>query len=468
MILTNPASLVMGPLLILAFAFPACRPLAKVSESRSPAPQSQALDADKKSLWTRPGQDWPSFLGLHRDGKSAETDLLDEWPDGKLPVVWTADVGEGYGSGSVANGRYYHFDRMDDQARLRCLNAESGQPLWQFTYPTSYGDMYGFDGGPRASPVVDDERVYILGVEGQLHCLDARSGQVKWKVDTTKAFGVIQNFFGVGSTPLVHNNLLITMIGGSPASAQDLPPNQLDRVEPNGSAIVAFDKFDGSVQYKTGDDLASYSSPVVAEINGQTVGLAFCRANLIAFDPDHGDLRWTFGWRAIKYESVNASTPVIWDNKILITESYGPGGALLEVNNGSVKPIWSDKNKRDQVAACHWCTPIVKGGFAYLSSGEKLNRAELRCVELSTGKIQWTQGGLSRVSLTLAGDLIVGLAENGRLFSLRPTAEKFEIISEYRPGDLRLVGPCWAAPILSHGLLYVRDKSKVVCFDLKK
>jgi outer membrane protein assembly factor BamB len=138
--------------------------------------------------------DWPGFLGLNRDGKSSETGLNWDWADGKLPVVWTRPLTGGYGIGSVADGRYFQFDGDGDQARLLCLNARTGEEIWKFEYPTAYEDMYGFDNGPRCSPVIDEDRVYIFGVEGMLHCLNTKTGEKIWAVDTARQFNVAQNF----------------------------------------------------------------------------------------------------------------------------------------------------------------------------------------------------------------------------------------------------------------------------------
>src|SRR5262249_43856407 len=152
------------------------------------------------------------------------------------------------------------FDRVEDKARLICVKSETGEPLWSFDYPTDYEDMYGYSKGPRCCPIVDDDRVYIFGAEGMLHCIGAENGKLLWKVDTKKDFGVCQNFFGVGSAPIVENDLLIAMVGGSPPGSGD---RIMPRLKGNQSAIVAFDKLTGKVRYHVSDELASFSSPVL-------------------------------------------------------------------------------------------------------------------------------------------------------------------------------------------------------------
>ncbi len=130
------------------------------------------------------GSDWPSFLGPTGDNKSPETGLRIDWPKEGPRVVWQQRLGTGYGMPVISRGRLYQFTRVRDQARLMCLRSETGELLWQFEYPTDYEDLYGYDNGPRSSPIVDGDRVYILGVEGMLHCLGAEDGRVIWKVDT--------------------------------------------------------------------------------------------------------------------------------------------------------------------------------------------------------------------------------------------------------------------------------------------
>ena len=160
----------------------------------------------------------------------------------------------------MAKGRYYQFDRVDNKAFVVCLNAETGKELWKFQYTSGYQDLYGYDPGPRCSPLVDGNRIFIYGTEGMVYCLNATTGKEEWSVDTIKKFGVIQNFFGVGSNPVIAGDLLICMVGGSPDKDKQIPPGQLDLVSPNGTGVVAFDKSTGKVKYQVIDDLASYSS----------------------------------------------------------------------------------------------------------------------------------------------------------------------------------------------------------------
>ena len=199
--------------------------------------------------WAQHGCRLSPLLGPSGDGKSPETGIVTQWVECGPPVVWHRKLGTGYGMGAVWGGRFYHFDRHEDQARLTCLDSRNGTIRWMFEYRTDYEDLLGYNHGPRSSPVVDDGRVYLFGPEGMLHCVRADDGKLIWKVDTARKFGVVQNFFGVGSTPVVEGDLLLVMVGGSTAESQTAGRYDQDRVIGNGTGVVAFDKRTGEVKY---------------------------------------------------------------------------------------------------------------------------------------------------------------------------------------------------------------------------
>ena len=417
------------------------------------------------------GADWPRFLGPGGNGKSPETGILAEWKPEGPPVVWHVKLGTGYGIGSIANGRFYQFDRHGDRARLTCLDAKSGEVSWTFEYPTAYEDLLGYNNGPRCSPAIDDGRVYLFGAEGMLHCLSAEDGKLLWKVDTSKKYAVVQNFFGVGSTPVVYGDLLLVMVGGSPANSQGAGRFDLDRVESNGTAIVAFDKRTGEEKYAVGDELASYSTLQPAEIAGCPWCFAFARGGLLGFDPRSGKIDFHYPWRARLRDSVNAATPVVVGDEVLITEAYGPGSSLLKVRPGGYDVAWADPPSRNKALQCHWNTPIYHDGFLYGSSGRYSGSAELRCVEWKTGKVMWRERGLGLCSLLYIAGHFVCLTEEGELRLFRASEKGYAetakaIVREKPDGPPLIVPPAWAAPIVSHGLLYIRGADRLVCLRL--
>lgn len=433
-----------------------------VSSSRAEAPVAGGTSGNS---------DWPGFLGPHRNGKSAETGLVTKWPASGPPIVWQASIGTSYSAPAIVGGRLYHFARVENAARLTCCDAKTGKEIWTCEHPTDYEDLFNYHNGPRASPVVDGQQVYTFSAEGILQCVNITDGKPAWRIDTMQDFHVVQNFFGVGSTPLVYGDLLLVNIGGSPPGG---PPNvhvANGRVQTAGACIVAFDKATGKVRWKTGEDLASYASPVVAPIGGRDVVFMFARGGLLAIDPAKGQTITSFPWRARILESVNASTPAIRSNELFISETYELGSALVRFTGERFEEIWTDRDRRrNRAMALHWNTPIEHNGYLYGSSGYHAPEAELRCVEWKTGRVVWSEPDMGRSSLLLVDGTFVCLSEDGILRLIRATPEKYDELAEWTPtvadGSPLLSYPAWAAPALSHGLLYVQGADRLVCLRL--
>ena len=415
--------------------------------------------------------DWPDFLGPEQNGKSQEKINITPWQKTGPPVLWVKEIGTSYGAPTIANGQVYIFARHGDMARLTCLESDTGNELWQYEYPTHYEDMYGYNNGPRCCPIVDEDRVYIFGAEGELHCVSTQNGKRLWKVDTATKFNVVQNFFGVASAPAVEGKLLIVQVGGSPPGTPKNIWASNGKPEPNGSGIVAFNKHTGEIVYQIADRLSSYASPIFATINGRRWGFAFLRGGLIGFEPETGKIDFHYPWRHPKIESVNASCPVVYKDLVFISESYGIGSSVIQVRPGGYKVVWQDRaNSRNKAMELHWNTAIHHQGYLYGSSGRHAGGADLRCVEFKTGKVMWRQRVNERASLLWVNDYFIYLGEYGRLMLLKCTHEKAELISQTVPTDKngrQLINyPAWAAPVLANGRLYVRGKNRLVCFEL--
>jgi len=162
--------------------------------------------------------DWPQFLGPHANGVSDETGLLDKWPTNGLRLIWERKIGTGYGAPSVRGELLVFQHRVGDDEIVEALESSTGKSVWKYSYPSHFVDPYGYNNGPRSSPLLTAERCYAFGAEGKLVCLELRTGKLVWQRDTAADWTVPPAFFGVGSSPIIESGLLIVMVGGQPNS----------------------------------------------------------------------------------------------------------------------------------------------------------------------------------------------------------------------------------------------------------
>lgn len=456
--------------LLVVTAPVACQTQTTASGTVASVP-SQPVD----SLWTRTvGEDWPGFLGPRGDGTSTEKGVKPELWQPHPKLLWQLPLSMSYGGPAVVKGRVLQFDRIGRSERLRALNAETGEEIWSWKDVVEYQDMYGYNNGPRCMPIVDNDLIYLYGVSGKLSCVSLGEGKTIWQRDLNKEYGVVQNFFGVASAPCVWNDLVIVMVGGSPEESKNLPQGRLDMVQPAGSAIVALEKSTGKLKYKVGNDLASYSTPVVRRIGERDLGLVLARSGLLAWDVQSGQEVFAHPWRATMLESVNAAQPVVAGNQIFVSETYEIGSVLLELEGDQPKVVWKDGDRRStQSFRAHWSTPVLIDGYLYGCSGRNQPDADFRCIRLSDAKVMWTERRHERASVLSVDGFIIVLYENGQLEMIKPNTEKYEKVAGVHLGEIEgkdllplLDEPCWAAPVLSHGLLFVRGNSHLLCFDL--
>jgi outer membrane protein assembly factor BamB len=390
--------------------------------------------------------DWPQFLGPDRNGISAETNLAAAWPVDGPPVRWKKEVGQGFSGPVVAQGKLILFQRKADQEIIDCLDAKTGSDIWHFACPTSYQDDFGFDEGPRGTPAIVDGKVYAMGAEGMAHCLDFQTGKEIWRVDCKKEYQSPKGFFGLACSPLVEGGVVILNIGGRP-----------------GAGIVALDKATGALRWKHGDAEAGYSSPIAASIQGKRYVLSFTRSGLAAVNPTNGAGYFDFPWRSRDNNSVNAASPLVSGDLIFLTASYGTGAVLLRVENGGPQKIWSG----DEALSCHYATPVLYQGYLYGVDGRAdpgmQPRPSLRCVELQTGRVCWSQDDFGAASVTLAGGQLFILTEQGELIRAPVNPKEFHVTARAQilPLGVR------AFPALADGCLYARAKDKLVCVALK-
>ncbi len=386
-------------------------------------------------------EDWPQLLGPRRDGSYSGTDLAASWPETGPKRVWERKVGHGFSNPVVAGERLVLFHRVGDEELLESLDALTGKPQWVFRYETSYRDGFGFDPGPRASPVVAGSQVYTFSPQGILHCVRLADGKKVWRIDTHDEFGADKGFFGAASSPLVDGTSLFLNVGGS------------------GAGIVAFDKDTGRVLWKATDDEASYSSPVIAEIAGRRLVVFLTREGLQALDPKTGEVRHAMRWRAQSHASVNAAAPLVIGNRVFLSSSYGTGAVLLDLGVGELKQVWSS----DDSLSNHYATGVHKAGYLYGFHGRQEYGQVLRAIELATGKVKWEQGGFRAGTVTLAGERLLVLAESGELVLASASPDGFKALSRAKILD----GVVRAYPAIANGRLYARNESRIVCVDLR-
>jgi outer membrane protein assembly factor BamB len=390
--------------------------------------------------------DWPQFLGPTRNGVYSGPTLAASWPKDGPTVLWQRKVGQGFSGPAVASNKLVLFHRVDDKETIECLDAKTGKAIWNFDYPTAYRDDFGFDEGPRATPAIADDHVYTYGAEGVVTCLDLASGKKIWGLNAKTDFRAPKGFFGIACSPLVESNAVILNIGG------------------DGAGIVAFDKSSGKILWKATNDQPSYSSPVAAIINDRRYLFVLTLANLVALDPANGKVLFQYPFRPPIRSSVTAAAPLVADDEVFLSASYGLGAVLLKITPDGPKKIWSG----DDILSNHYATSVCLNGFLYGIHGRTdpgfEPPASLRCVDLKTGKVRWQQEGFGAATLTLAGDQLFILTEKGELIRAPATPSAFKPLdhAQVLPTQVR------AHPALANGFLYARSKDKLVCLDLHK
>lgn len=341
----------------------------------------------------------------------------------------------------VAEGRLILFHRVGEKEKVEALDAATGRNIWSFEYPTQYRDDFGFDEGPRASPTVAGGRIYTFGAEGVLHCLDFAKGTKIWSVDTHHQFQVAKGYFGAAGAPLVDGGRVMMNIGGALAG------------------LAAFDAATGKTVWTIPNQEASYSSPVAATIQGLRHALFFTRSGIVDVDPAAGKVRYELPWHARMKASVNAATPIVVDDFVFVSSSYGTGAILLQIGASGLKKIWSS----DDALTNHYATSVYKDGLLYGYHGRQEEGQSLRCIDFKTGAVKWNVDGFGAGTITLAGDKLLIMKESGELVLAAASPSAFQQISSAKvlPPVVR------AYPAVANGRIYIRNEKTLMCLNLK-
>jgi outer membrane protein assembly factor BamB len=390
--------------------------------------------------------DWPQWLGPNRDGSSKET--VAPWKEAPK-VLWHQPVGEGNSSPVVAGGKVFLHAKVKekDEEEVLALDAKTGQQLWRTAYPrAAFKSLFG--NGPRATPTVAEDHVYTFGITGVLSCFEAGKGKQVWQVDTLKKFNAKNLYFGASCSPLVDGDRVLINVGGK------------------GASVVAFDGDKGEVVWKSLDDTASYSSPILTAPGDDRQAVFLTGQGIVSLNPADGSLLWRY--TLVDALSESATTPVQSGNLILGGSiTFGTVGLSVAKDGARFKVEEAWKNPD---LTCYFSTPVPVGkDHVYLVTGSKPlttlePEATLRCTEARSGKELWHKAKVGKYHASLlrtGNDKLLMLDDSGNLILLDPNPKEYRELAR-----AKVCGMTWAHPALSDGRLYVRDADEVLCLQL--
>ena len=384
----------------------------------------------------QPGANWPQWRGPNRDGISKESGLLKQWPAEGPPLVWKAvGAGRGYSSFSVASGKLYTLGLRGDREFVIAFDIANGKEAWA----TAHGGKFENDrgDGPRGTPTVDGDRVYALGGNGDLSALDARTGKIVWSKNVLKEFGGSNIQWGISESPLVMGNKVLVNAGGRNAS------------------IVALNKDNGNVMWKSQSDEAGYSSAIPLQINGGTQVVFFTAARALGLDVNDGRLLWEYARPSNNV--ANVATPIARGNRIFISSDYGTGGGVVEIKeDNKAQEIYFTKDMRN-----HHSSSVLVGDYLYGFSS-----AILTAMRFDSGEIAWRDRSVGKGSLVFADGHLYCLSENGVVGLVEATPAGYKEKGRFRIAQDSL--PTWTHPVVAGGRLYLRDQDTIYAYDVKE
>jgi outer membrane protein assembly factor BamB len=380
--------------------------------------------------------DWPQWRGPNRDGRSAETGLLKQWPAGGPPLSWRASgAGEGYSSFAVAGGRLYTLGAREGREYVIAFDAASGKRLWEAENGRRFENDRG--SGPRATPTVDGERLYAFGASGDLSALDAATGKRLWHVDVLRKFGGSNITWGLSESPLVLADRVLINAGGP---------------------IVALSKSDGSEIWKSdGRDAAGYSSAVLHELGSTRQAIFFTHERVMGVDVNTGRRLWSY--EAVANDVANIATPIVRGNRVFVSSDYGTGAALLELTaaDGGIRArqVYFTREMRN-----HHASSVLVGDHLYGFSSSILT-----AMNFETGQVAWRDRSVGKGSLVFADDRLYLFGEGGTVGLAEANASAYREHGRFqiRTGNL----PTWSHPVVSGGKLYLRDQDTIYAYDVR-
>jgi outer membrane protein assembly factor BamB len=357
------------------------------------------------------------------------------WAEEGPKQLWKANVGIGFSSMSVSQGRVYTMGNRANQDTVYCFDSQTGAEVWKHTYDCSADPKY-YEGGTSSTPTVDGDRVYTLSRFGHLFCFDAATGKIQWSQNVVSNLGVSIPTWGFAGSPLVQDNQLILNIG---------------------EAGAALNKKTGKPLWTTAKSASGYATPHPFVIRSQR-GVAFFGGRaLIAIDATSGSELWRHPWKT-EYE-INAADPIFSGNRVFLSSGYDTGGGLVEVNGTATREVWRSKEMHNHFNSC-----VLIDGHLYGTSGHDGRPSDLRCVEWATGKVKWKEPSVGLGALMAADGKLIVQADKGELLVAAADPAGFKALSRAQV----LGGKCWTTPVLSQGRIYTRNaKGDLVCLDVR-
>jgi outer membrane protein assembly factor BamB len=383
-------------------------------------------------------EDWPQWRGPRRDGVSAEKGLLKAWPQGGPPLAFKATgAGEGFSSFAVTAGRLFTLGARGDREYVIAFDSATGKRLWEAPHGQRFANDRG--DGPRSTPTVDGDRIYAFGASGDLTALDAASGKIAWTVNVIRDFGGQNIRWGLSESPLISGDRIIVSPGGP------------------GSAIVALNKANGKLLWKSEADTAGYSSAVLHEIGGIRQAVVFTGQRALGIDISNGRVLWSYD--KVANRVANIATPIARGNYVFLSSDYGTGAALLQLtaSGGGItaQEVYFTREMRN-----HHASSVLVGDHLYGFSS-----AILTAMRFDTGEVAWKDRSVGKGSLVFADGRLYLFSERGVAGLAEATPEGYREHGrfELETGSL----PTWSHPVVANGKLFLRDQDTIYAYDVR-
>ena len=391
--------------------------------------------------------DWPGFRGPNRDGKSAETGLLQKWPEGGPKILWSVEgLGAGFSSVAVAKGHIYTTGMLDGGGVLFAYDLD-GSFLWKAAYGPEWK---GSSPGTRTTPTIDGDRVYVFSGTGILACFNTGTGKKIWDADTLKKFEADNITWGMTGSPLIDGPKVYCTPGGKKGT------------------IVALDKMTGQTIWAAAglNEASAYCSPILFERGGNRLLVTMIQKSVICVDANDGRIIWRVPYE-VSYDTAT-NTVVYKDGRVYVTSvvEYGftNGGIMFELSpdGAGVTKKWSD-----QTLDCHHGGVVLVNGYLYGSNFKGIPKGDWVCLEWDSGKVMYESvWNGNKGSIIYADNMLYCYDENtGDVALVKASPGGFEIVSSFR--ITRGSGKHWAHPAISDGRLYIRHGDALMAYDIK-